>query len=104
MRRGRWLIWLAAALIVSPMAFRALAAPWTWTFDQTLLTILTLGLLVSAGLWLRVWLQGGNALVKERWQARQRYQSPSKRSFGWSLVIWIVVALALVVLMNLYQY
>ncbi len=85
------------------MAFRALAAPWTWTFDQTLLIILALGLLVSAGLWLRVWLQGGNALVKEHWQARQRYQPPSKSFSGWNLMIWIVVALALVVLMNLYQ-
>jgi hypothetical protein len=85
-------------------AFRALAAPWTWTSDQTLLAILALGLLVSAGLWLRVWLQGGTALVKERWQARQRFQPPSKNFFGWSLMLWIAVALALIVLMNLYQH
>jgi hypothetical protein len=104
MHRARWLIWLVAALIVLPMAFRAVAAPWTWTVDQTLMAILAVGIVISGGLWLRVWLQGGNALVRQTWRAQKRFQLPSKEFFGWSLVIWIAVALGLVVLMNLYQH
>ena len=104
-RRGWWL-WLLYAFVIwqfATTAFWAFHGPWTWTTNQIVFVFYTVAIIVGLGSWLFIWWRGGSQAVKERWARMRRAPAISKRAFTWNLLLWVVIALALVLLFNWLQ-
>jgi hypothetical protein len=108
------LAWLIAiglfVLKMISLAIRAFSEPWTGTSDQLLLGFFTLCVLTVVGVLAAVWQRHGLAELQRRFRAapglyRAYDERPGagKARFG-NLLIWIIVALALVVVFQFQQH
>jgi hypothetical protein len=105
--RGKW-IWLGylvSAVFLINTGISAFSTAWSWTSTQLLFVILGIGLTFVVGSWAVIWLRGGTAALKAQWALRQeRIKTPlSRKTFVWSLLFWILVAVALVIYFNMTQ-
>ena len=85
------------------LVIRAFQAPWTWTFAQCLVVFFAGLILVTVAIWLRLWRTSGGAGVRERAAlVKASLLSPPAhpRRNMTNLVVWIVIAGALVVAFN----
>lgn len=98
----RWVAWVIVGWLVITTAIRAFWVPWTWNAVQWEFVILLALVSVGPAMWGYIWVRGGSEAVEARRAAlRAAAAKPlSKRFYAWSLLFWIAVALALVVLFN----
>src|SRR5580698_11550083 len=103
---GKWRLPVLAAgtlgiCVITAMA--AFAVPWSWTHDQVLLLWLALCAALVLGVWVTVWLRGGNDAVTVRWKrtfGRTAAGMTGKR-FWRSPWFWVGVAVVLVFIYNM---
>jgi hypothetical protein len=106
MMTGKWHLPVLAAVTLSICVITAMAAfavPWSWTHDQSLLLWLALCAAVVLGIWVVVWLRGGNEAVAVRWKNMLERIAVGKKRFWRSLWFWIGVAVVLVFIFNMTQ-
>jgi hypothetical protein len=101
---GKWSLPVLAAgtlgiCVITAMA--AFAVPWSWTHDQVLLLWLGLCASVILGVWVTVWLRGGNDAVTVRWKHMVERFAAGKKRFWRSLWFWSGVAVVLVFIYNM---
>jgi hypothetical protein len=103
---GKWrlLIFPVAALwIFARTTMRAFATPWTWNLDQGLFIWLALCVALTAGVWVTVWVRGGNEAVAVRWERTLESSAAGMagKRFWRYTGFWIVVAVVLVFIFTL---
>jgi hypothetical protein len=100
--RFRWVAWVIVGWVIITTAIRAFWVPWTWNVVQWEFVIVLALVSVGPLMWGYIWMRGGSEAVEVRRAAlRTAAAKPlSKRFYTWSLLFWIAVALALVVLFN----
>ena len=105
MRIWRWVLLAFFAWKLLTTTFWALHEPWRWTGNQVLFVFFLACLGFVALFWGITWMRGGDLAIRERWalvrQGVKNTPSQSPKFFGWSLVFWIAVALALTVYFNM---
>jgi hypothetical protein len=104
--KWRWLIYLLIAWQVVRASISAFVNPWRWSADQCLF-ILFVGVgCLWAGTWLFIWIKDGSAGVRRYRTLRQEKwnKAMNPKIFQWSLLFWVVVAIALVVVFNISQH
>jgi hypothetical protein len=86
-------------------AIRAFETPWTWNLYQCLAAIILCSVPVGIVRWGLLWKRTGIEGVKAKMAAFEtEIETPrARQNFRWSLVFWIVVALALVIYFNMRQ-
>jgi hypothetical protein len=104
--RGKWRLLIFAAIflwICITTAMRAFATPWTWNLDQGLFIWLALCVALAAGVWVMVWLRGGNEAVAVRWKRTLESTAAGMagKRFWRYLGFWICVAVVLVFVFTL---
>jgi len=104
--KWRWLLYLIVAWQFFRTTVSAFSVPWNWTLDQCLFLFFAACVIFASGFWALIWLRGGADAVKERWSFNQQQNARSlnKKFFLWSLLFWIAVAIALVLLFNFLQH
>jgi len=105
MMTGKWRLLVLAAVILLICVITAMAAfavPWSWTNDQALLLWLALCAAVVLGIWVVVWLRGGNQAVRVRWRnmLERTTAGMGRKRFLRSLWFWIGVAVVLTFIYN----
>jgi hypothetical protein len=103
MRIWRWFLLEFVVWKFATTTFWALHEPWRWTGNQILFVFFLVCLGFAALFWAILWARGGNQAVQERWALVRNQTSPSPRFFGWSLIFWIAVAIALTFTFNAVQ-
>src|SRR4051812_28742564 len=103
--KSRWLLYLIVGWVAAKTTLSAFSAPWSWTLDQCLFVFLVLCAVFVLAQWVLTWQRGGMAAVKERWAFnRQQRSAPlDKKIYYWSLLFWVAVAVALILVFNLVQ-
>lgn len=107
-RGNKWLYGAGAALGVWQLiviGVRAFANPWVWNVDQIAITVLVLLLIFGIARWGYIWAKRGAAGVKaERSDFLRRLSSCLlRRNFGWNILGWSAVAIALIMYFNISQ-
>lgn len=101
--RFRWVAWVIVGWLIITTAIRAFWVPWTWNAVQWEFVILLALVSVGPAMWGYIWVRGGSEAIEARRAAVRAAAAAkplSKRFYTLSLLFWIAVALALVVLFN----
>jgi len=106
---GKWRLLILAAVflwIFARTAMAAFAVPWSWTHDQVLLLWLGLCAALVLGVWVTVWLRGGNQAVGVRWKRtlERTAAGMTGKRFWRNLWFWIGAAVVLVFIYNMTQH
>lgn len=104
MRAVRWLGLAVTFWTIAIASYWAFRRPWRWDGNQILFVLCLTCLSIVILSWGVVWMRGGSHAVRERWAMVKNPAPVSPRFHRWSLAIWIVVALALVFIFNMYQH
>jgi hypothetical protein len=107
----RWWWWLGLAFVawkVLTTVFWALNRPWRWDGNQILFVFFLACLGFVVLFWIQLWFRGGRTAVQERWANIRSMPEimasrPRDKVYRWSLVFWIVFALALTFVFTLRQ-
>ena len=92
-----WLLYVFALWQFVKETYSAFHRPWTWTNDQIGFVFLALCTGIGIGSWSFIWWRGGTSAIKARWaRVANPFADSSTRLFGWRLLFWILVAMALV--------
>ena len=100
--RIRWVAYIVVGWVLIGTGIRAFWVPWTWNVVQWEFLFLLALVSIGPAMWGYIWMRGGVEAVEARRIAlRAAAAKPlPKGFFTWSLLFWIAVALALVVLFN----